>query len=148
MRLYNATGTNAGQPYVQYNAALNPGQAVALRLEFFVPDGQAFTDTLSAEAVLPSNTGTAGGGGVSVNRVFVDTHTGATPRFVIEFPTTPGRVYTILYTENLSGTWKVATPSITAAATITQWYDDGPPKTDGSPLTTGGSRLYQILLNP
>jgi uncharacterized repeat protein (TIGR01451 family) len=148
VQLYNATGTNAGQPYVQYNAALNPGQAVALRLEFFVPDRQAFTDTLSAEAVLPSNTGTAGGGGVSVNRVFVDTHTGAAPRFVIEFPTTPGRVYTILYTENLSGTWKVATPSITAAATITQWYDDGPPKTDGSPLTTGGSRLYQILLNP
>jgi uncharacterized repeat protein (TIGR01451 family) len=147
VQLYNATGTNAGKPYVQYNAALNPGQSTTLRLEFFVPDRQAFTDTLSAEAVLPSGTATVAGGGVSIARAFVDSHTAA-PRFVIEFPSAPGRVYTIIYSDNLSGTWKVATPSVTAAGSVTQWYDDGPPKTDSAPLAAGASRLYRVILNP
>jgi hypothetical protein len=38
----------------------------------------------------------------------------------------------------------VATPSITATANITQWYDDGPPKTASAPLTVG-SRYYRII---
>jgi uncharacterized repeat protein (TIGR01451 family) len=147
VQLYNATGTNAGMPFVLYNAALNPGQGVNLRLEFFVPDRQGFTDALSAEVVLPSGTATVGGGGVGISRAFVDSHTAA-PRFVIEFPSAPGRVYTIIYSDNLSGTWKVATPSVTAAGSVTQWYDDGPPKTDSAPLGAGTSRLYHVILNP
>lgn len=148
VQLYNATGTNAGKPYVQYNAALNPGQTATLHLEFFVPDRQPFTDTFSAEVALPSSSATVSGGGISISRAFVDSHTGAAPRFVIEFPSNPGRVYTIIYCDSLSNSWKVATPSVTATATITQWYDDGPPKTDSPPLGAGGTRLYRVLLNP
>ena len=44
-------------------------------------------------------------------------------------------------------TWKAATPSITANATSTQWYDDGSPKTASKPLSTS-SRLYRVYIAP
>ena len=43
-------------------------------------------------------------------------------------------------------TWKVATPSVTANANVTQWYDDGPPKTDSKPLSVN-SRFYRVIQN-
>jgi hypothetical protein len=43
--------------------------------------------------------------------------------------------------------WNVATPSITASANVTQWYDDGPPKTDSNPLSQS-SRFYRVFLMP
>ena len=66
------------------------------------------------------------------------------PRIVIEFPTTPGKTYTIIYSDNNLFTWQVATPSITASATTTQWYDDGPPKTDSKPFSIT-SRFYRVI---
>jgi hypothetical protein len=64
-------------------------------------------------------------------------------RFVIEFPTVPGQTYTIIYSEDLV-TWLVATPTVTANATVTQWYDDGPPKTESKPTSVGG-RYYRVI---
>jgi hypothetical protein len=142
--LQNASGTNAGRPYVQYNAPLNPGQAVSLRLEFFVADRQAFSDSLQAEGVLPEPVSTVAGAGTAISRSFVDSRGPGGPRFVIEFPTTSGRAYTVIYSDDGMRTWKVATPSIVAFSTSTQWYDDGPPKTEVAPLTTG-SRLYRVI---
>jgi len=43
--LYNAVGTNSGNPYVVYNAQLNPNQAVDLLLEIFVPTRLPITVT-------------------------------------------------------------------------------------------------------
>jgi uncharacterized repeat protein (TIGR01451 family) len=43
--LYNAIGTNSGNPYVVYNAQLNPNQAVDLLLEIFVPTRLPITVT-------------------------------------------------------------------------------------------------------
>jgi hypothetical protein len=40
--------------------------------------------------------------------------------------------------------WYVATPSVTATANITQWYDDGPPKTASPPAATP-SRFYRVI---
>ncbi len=146
VQLYNATGTEDGRPYVQYNSPLNPGQAVTLLLEFYVPDRGSFTDTFQAEAVLPASAGSASGG-FAINRTFIDTRVSGLPRLVIEFNTVPGRTYTIIYSDDGMVTWQVATPSITATATVTQWYDDGPPATASNPLS-GGSRFYQIIAGP
>ena len=66
---------------------------------------------------------------------------------MIEFATIPGRIYTVLYSSTMNGPWKAATPSITANATRTQWYDDGPPKTESKPFSNG-SRCYAVLLAP
>jgi hypothetical protein len=145
--LYNASGTNGGRPYVQYNAPLNPGQTVLFSLEFFAADRRPFTNTLEAQAVLPESNSTNGGSAVSIDRAFVDSRIPGNPRFVLEFTTIPGRTYTVIYSDDDLATWKAATPSITANSTRTQWYDDGPPKTVSKPLSNT-SRLYRLIIAP
>jgi hypothetical protein len=144
--LYNATGTNAGISYVQYNAPLDPGQTVNFTLEFYVADRRPFTNSFIVQEVLPASTGTNAAGGVPIDREFMDLRIVGSPRFVIEFTSIPGRSYTILYSSTF-GNWKAATPSITANATKTQWYDDGPPKTDSQPLSAT-NRFYRVLVAP
>ncbi|MGH7993242.1 MAG: hypothetical protein ACREDQ_06990, partial [Limisphaerales bacterium] len=147
VQLYNATGTDdEGRPYVQYNAPLNPNQSVTFLLEFYVPDRGSFTDTFQAVAILPGTTGSASGG-FAINRTFIDTRVSGSPRLVIEFNTVPGQVYTVLYSDDGMATWQVATPSLTATATVTQWYDDGPPETISNPLSSG-SRFYRVIAAP
>jgi hypothetical protein len=53
----------------------------------------------------------------------------------------------IIYSDDDMVTWQVATPSITANATATQWYDDGPPKTDSKPFSIP-SRFYRVIAVP
>jgi len=66
--LYNASGTNAGRPYVQHNSPLDPNQTVKLVLEFFVGDRRPFTNTLEAQSVLPAYNGTDGATAVAISR--------------------------------------------------------------------------------
>jgi hypothetical protein len=132
---------------VQYNSPLDPSQTVTLLLEFYVPNRQPFTNTLEVVAIFPTPGGTSGGPGVAIDRSFVDSRIVGEPRYVIEFASIPGRTYTIIYSDDNMATWKVATPSITANANRTQWYDDGPPKTDSKPILNG-SRFYGVILAP
>ncbi len=148
VQLYNASGTNPGRPYVQYNSSLNPGQTVSFLLEFYVPDRQPFTNSLSAVAITnPVTLLTNNAGATPITRVFMDTRTTGQPRFVIEFTSVPGKTYTIIYSDDHGTTWKAATPSVSAGSNSTQWYDDGPPETDGPPASTS-SRFYGIIANP
>ena len=64
---------------------------------------------------------------------------------VLEFATTAGRSYTILYRDNIEEPWKASLPSVTAGANVMQWLDYGPPKTETPP---GEQRYYQVLLLP
>jgi uncharacterized repeat protein (TIGR01451 family) len=145
--LYNATGTTNGTPYVQYNYPLNPSSTVSFALEFYDPSRLPFTNSLTAVAILPGNAGSLGTNGVVISGIFLDTRIAGDPRIAIEFPTTPGNTYTIIYSDNNLFTWQVATPSITANATTTQWYDDGPPKTDSKPFSIT-SRFYRVIAAP
>jgi uncharacterized repeat protein (TIGR01451 family) len=144
--LYNATGTNTGTPYVESDFPLNPTNTVVFALEFYNPSRLPFTNTLTAVGILPPNSGSTGtNGSVAINTIFVDTRIAGDTRYVIEFNTIPGKTYTIIYSDDLL-TWKVATPSITANANVTQWYDDGPPKTDNKPASLI-SRYYRVIQN-
>jgi uncharacterized repeat protein (TIGR01451 family) len=148
VQFYNASGTNAGRPYAQYNSSLNPLQTVTFTLEFYNPRRVAFTNSLDAEAITtPLMYATNSTGSVAITRVFMDTRTTGQPRFVIEFNSVPGNSYTIIYSDDNMVTWKAATPSVTAGANATQWYDDGPPETDSVP-GTHGTRFYAIIPNP
>jgi hypothetical protein len=83
---------------------------------------------------------------VVINKIFTDTRASGL-RFVVEWNSVPGRTYTILYSTNMNASvWNVATPSVTASASVTQWYDDGPPKTDSKPASVI-SRFYRIIQN-
>ncbi len=143
VQFYNASGQNDDRLYAQYNLPLNPNQTVTFLLEFYVPDRGPFTDTLQAVAVLPGAAVSASGG-FAISRAFTDTRVSGSPRFVIEFATVPGQAYTVIYSDDGMATWQVATPSITAGATVTQWYDDGPPETLSKPLSAG-SRFYRVI---
>lgn len=146
--LWNASGTNFdGRRFVQYNAPLNPGQFASMLLEFYNPTRLPFTNSLEVQVVLPTPATTNLTGGVAIDRAFVDNRESGNPRFVIEWVSIPGRNYTVIYSDDSMLTWRAATPSVTAAATRTQWYDDGPPKTRAKPMSVSG-RLYRVILNP
>jgi hypothetical protein len=145
--LYNATGTN-GWPFVQYNFPLDPGLTAGLTLEFYDPTRAAFSNSLSVVPIIPPNLGTSGtNGSVAITNIFADYRGTNGTRIVVEFGSIPGKTYTILYAATPNATnWLVATPSVTANANITQWYDDGPPKTASQPLSVS-TRFYRIIQN-
>jgi len=154
--LYNATGTNNGMPYVEYDppydSPLNPypetNSSVTFTLEFFVADRHSFTNSLTATAIQPPVTAPANGTEVTrITSIFDDLRNPGSPRIVIVFSSIPGRTYTIEYSDDMI-TWRIAQPSIVASASSTFWYDDGPPGTLSKPVYEGSKRYYRVLLNP
>ena len=144
--LWNANGTNAGVPYINYNFPLDPSNSTSVVLEFYDPTRLPFTNTVSIEVITPANLSYTGtNGSVAVSRVFMDTRLAGDTRFVIEFASVSGKTYAVIYNDNLNGTnWLVATPSVKANANVTQWYDDGPPKTISKP-TSVLTRFYRVI---
>jgi uncharacterized repeat protein (TIGR01451 family) len=144
--LWNADGTNNGVPFINYNFPVDPSNAVSVILEFYDPSRLAFTNTLSAEAIVPviASLGSTNGS-VAVTREFTDTRIPGDTRFVIEFASVAGKTYVILYSSDLTATnWNIATPSVQASANVTQWYDDGPPKTESKPDSVN-ERYYRVI---
>ena len=146
--LYNAIGTNYGNPFVVYANALNPNQSVSLLLEYVVPARQpiSIADTnysavgVAAFDVLPPS-GTNGSFGVTRTVLLAD------GSLLIEFPSVLGATYSILYSSDTSFTNALlAQPAVTAPADRVQWIDDGPPKTITPPLSTT-SRFYRVIKN-
>ena len=143
--LYNASGTNGGVPFVQYGFPLDPSNTVHFVLEFYDPSRLPFTNTLSVVAYMPTNAIVVGpNNSIPINKVFLDQRT-SPARLVIEWASIPGKTYIVIYASSVNATdWFVGTPSITATANVTQWYDDGPPKTSSAPLSTT-SRYYRVI---
>jgi len=151
--LYNATGTNNGVPYVEYDppysSPLYPSNWVTFVLEFFVADRHPFTNSLSAVVVVAPTTSPITGTQVNIIQSgFNDLRNTSNPRFLVEFTSIPGRTYTIEYSDDSMATWTIAVPSIVASATSTFWYDDGPPATLSKPIYGSPHREYRVLLNP
>ena len=74
--------------------------------------------------------------------------TPASPSSAPTFPTTPGRNYTVVYSDNvLFSNAMIAPPSIEAPANRVQWIDYGPPTTTSAP-TNATARFYRVFLNP
>ncbi len=148
-RLYNAVGTNNGNPFVYYSAPLATGQSVNLLLQFYPSTLFPFaTNQLHAYAVpMPNWTPPAATGtntNINISRI-VELNNGW---MLVEFPATMGRTYTVVYSDNvLFSNALIAPPSIVAPANWVQWIDYGPPTTVSAPANAG-SRFYRVLLNP
>jgi hypothetical protein len=112
---------------------------VNLLLEFYVfKRSEMLGCTLTAVGV-PAINLTAGTNGVLAT--MTDLSNGDK---MIEFPTTLGKTYTIVYANDLSfSNALTAQPSIVAPANRVQWIDSGPPKTVSHPSTT--NRFYKIF---
>ena len=145
-RLYNAVGTNSGNPYVIYGAALNPGDSANLVMEYFNPLRTAF-DVPDSNYIAVA-TSAVNLTGIGPTNIAVSITNLGTAGILIEFPSILNRSYTIFYSPDTSFTNALtAQPSIVAPADRVQWIDNGPPKTVSHPFTNG-SRFYRVQLNP
>jgi hypothetical protein len=145
--VWNATGTNNAIPFLHYNRTLEPGAIASLRVEYYIPDRRPFPGSyrvipMPPAAPKPPMEGT----GVVIDKSFWDTRIPGEPRYVIEFASVPGKTYTIVYSDDMKS-WKTAVPAVTASANRTQWYDDGPPKTDSRPVDRV-KRFYRVVESP
>jgi uncharacterized repeat protein (TIGR01451 family) len=145
-RLFNAVGTNNGNPFVYYSTNLAAGQSVNLLLQYFPRKSFPFTNSqLSAFAVpLPNWTPPSGTMGTNVISRIVELTNG---NMLIEWPSTLGRTYTVVYSDNVSfSNAMIAPPAIVAPANDMEWIDYGPPTTVSVP--TNVARFYRVFQNP
>ena len=77
---------------------------------------------------------------MAITSGFVDTRIPGDTRFVIEFASVPGKTYTIIYSSDLV-TLGGRHAQHHRQRNITQWYDDGPPKTDSKPSSVPAAFL-------
>ncbi len=110
-QLFNAWGTNNGNPFVVYNSPLDTNQSVNLLLQFFAFNYFSFSNSqLLAFAVTNLNlappTAVAMSTNVNITRILKLTN--SIPLIIgsmlIEFPTLTNRTYTVVYTSNLLST--------------------------------------------
>ncbi len=146
--LYNAVGTNNGNPYVVYGSTLDTNQFADLVLEYFVPTRLPILVANSNYTVLgvgPPNISAPSG----TNASFAITRAVrlSDGSVLIEFQAVPGARYTVLYSTDAAFSHPVyAVPPLVAPADRVQWIDDGPPKTTNAP-TASTSRFYRIIKN-
>jgi hypothetical protein len=148
--LFNASGTNNGNPFVVYANTLNTNDSVALRMQYFVWDREPFsmtTNQLQAfevpliDLTPPTNLITP----LTITNPAIELPSGDV---LIEFPSTTNQSYTVVYYDNgVSTNAKVALPAVTPQANWGQWIDYGPPATVTHPTNTT-LRTYNVYLNP
>jgi uncharacterized repeat protein (TIGR01451 family) len=147
-RLANAVGTNDGNPFVVYSAALDTNQSVSLLLQFY-PNRTPFAfgnaqlhpvEVTPLDLTPPAN--------LSSNVNFTGIFQMPSGGMLLEFPTLMNRTYTVEYSSNLLSTnWLAVQPAIVAPANYTFWIDYGPPATLSQP-TNSAMRFYRVFLNP
>ena len=148
-RLFNASGTNSGNPFVVYAATLNTNQSVNLLPQFLaasyfpLTNGQfqAFGVPLPDLAPPAASSNSTS---LNISRL-VPLANGS---LLIEFPSITNRAYTMVYSDNVSfSNAAIAPPAIVAEGNRLQWIDYGPPTTVSAP-TNSTARFYRVILNP
>lgn len=152
--LFNAVGTNNGNPFVYFSAPLPAGQSTNLLLQYSPRGNFAFTNTqLQAYAVPTPNWSPPPGiatllASTNGSTVAISNQMATAGSILIEFPATLGRTYTIVYSSDITfSNAMIAPPSVVAPANQVQWIDYGPPTTI-SPPTSVPVRYYKVFLNP
>jgi uncharacterized repeat protein (TIGR01451 family) len=147
-RLFNATGTNNGSPFVTYAATLGTNQGVNLLLQYFPRNLFPFSNgQLQAFAVPLPDLAPPGALSTSTN-LNLSLISLANGNMLLQFPAITNRTYTVVYSDNvLFSNAMIAPPSIVAPANVVQWIDYGPPATISSPANSS-TRFYRVFLNP
>jgi len=148
-QLFNAVGTNGSSPFVYLSANLAAGSGVGLTLQYNPRKSFPFTNgQLHAFAVprpkWPPARAVATSTNVNISRI-VRLGNG---QMVIEFPSTLGQAYTVVYSDEATfSNAMIAPPTIIAPANRVQWIDYGPPTTESAP-TNSTARFYRVYQNP
>ncbi|HUB86433.1 MAG TPA: DUF11 domain-containing protein [Verrucomicrobiae bacterium] len=145
-RLFNAVGTNNGNPFVYYSAPLPAGQSVSLLLQYSPRGFFPFTNgQLQAFPVPLPNWSAPALGGSSTNLLSIALTNG---NVLIEWPAVTNKTYTVVYSDDvLFSNAVIAPPSIVAPANEVQWIDYGPPTTTNTPANSS-ARYYRVFMNP
>jgi uncharacterized repeat protein (TIGR01451 family) len=148
-RLFNAVGTNNGNPFVVCNATLGTNQSVNLLLQFSPRGSFPFTNgQLQAFAVPVSSLTPPAAASTSTNLNVTRIVRLPNGNVLIEWPAITNRTYSVVYSDNvLFSNAMIAPPSIVAPANEVQWIDYGPPATVSAP-TNSPARFYRVFLNP
>ena len=142
--LRNASITNGGLFYIEYNLAVRSGSNVTLTLEYynanragtFIPGLKL--ELLNSSRVIPPPTNpvmtavTARRGYAPDGRV----------RLYIEFPTEAGLTYYVQYQDIVGPVWKTSPVIIPGTGNRLNWLDEGAPNTDSPPTA---ARFYRIV---
>lgn len=148
-QLFNAVGTNGGNPFVTYATTLAAGKSVSLLLQFNPRGSFPFTNgQLHAFSVSLPNWTPPATASTSTNANISRIVKMADGNMLVEFPSTLGQSYTVVYSDNvLFSNAQIAPPSVVAPANRVQWIDYGPPTTVSAP-TNVSARFYRVLINP
>lgn len=141
-RVFNASGTNDGQPFAALTRSLAAGESAELRIEYFVPSRTAFPNPAVMAWAVPAYVARASSG-LRLNGLRGQRLAGG--GMLLEFPAEPGRTYEVVYDGEVGFTDSLrAMPSVTAPGDRVQWIDAGPPKTSRRP-EEAAARFYRII---
>ena len=151
-QLYNASGTNNGQPFVVCPGSLAAGGRVGMRLQYAprVPSPFNFVNSQLRAYVLPASVlnytpPPATQPSASLNVYHVARL--ADGDMLLDF-TNLGGSYTVVYSTNADFSQAmIATPAIISEASRITWLDYGPPETISAP-TNSSQRFYRVTHNP
>ena len=137
--VHNAQGASGGVPFLLYNQPLAAGESIDLVVEYFqITASGGFQPEFQIELV--DSAGEAFSvAGIELNRVTSLPNEDK----LLEFVSVVGEVYTIQYSRD-GENWINVVPDVIAGANVTQWVDNGPPKTSSHPSTTG-NRFYRVI---
>ncbi|MEN9574703.1 MAG: hypothetical protein RL514_2558 [Verrucomicrobiota bacterium] len=143
--LQNATLTNGGLAYIDYNQTVPAGASVTLKLEYFSGGLQPFTPLLKLELLNTTRTIAAPPGAV-VTAVAAKTgySVDGLVKNYLYFPSAVGQRYYVQYfdTVTVPQVWKTSGVVIQGTGLEIHWMDDGPPSTE-TPL--GPLRFYRVV---
>jgi hypothetical protein len=142
VQVYNASGSTTNcTPYVQYNFSLAPGATVDFTIEYYrasrrpiIPPPTYVVQELTNAVTLTVTNGV----GVKIDKIV-----SSSGGMLIGFYTAPGRSYAVQYSSDMTN-WLTADPFIIAPANYVQWFDQGPPKTQGPLPATRFYRVFEL----
>ncbi len=137
--VHNAQGESGGRSFLLYNQALAPGESVELVIEYFQADASGGFEPEFEIELLDAAEVTTSAEGIALNRIALLPNRDT----LLEFTSIVGDTYTIQFSEN-GEDWIDVVPDVIAGANVTQWVDNGPPKTASHPRTTE-NRFYRVV---
>jgi len=142
--LQNASLTNGGKVYIDYNLPVLSGSNVTLKLEYFSSDLKPFTPGLKLELLNTTRTNAAPPGAVMAS---VAPKTGYSPdglkKNYLYWPSKVGKRYYVQYKDAVGDLWKTSGVIVLGTGLDIHWMDDGAPNTDTPPPDAG--RFYRVV---
>jgi hypothetical protein len=143
-KVWNATGTNNGIPYIDYASPIAGGGSATFMVQYYIP-----SRIPPVPLLIPELLGTDYGNALlppPAPRItsLVQLPDGA---IALQFNASASTTYYVQYCHTLGSTWKTAATPILGTGALTEWVDDGPPNTESHPATQP-YRFYRLVALP